>query len=291
MSETKKNPGETDPLSEEELVLVAQLKEFFAGKEEYAEVPDVMYTKFVRGYAHQTPRFEKTRDIMGDMLKWRKKHNIGGLLSDEEKCEKAEHLRINVYPWHVHGVDKEGRPVYYEQTAKCDPETLMRECPPLPVEEAKDNLDGMQTFHLIMMEKMAKLKADLSESTDKLKYKHIVVLDLNGFGFKHASKKFFGQIKSTIDIDQFFYPESLVHLFIINAPFIFKTLWSIVKGWLDPITAQRISVIRGGYLKELEKFIDKDQIPTFYGGSCTIADCAICAEKQFERIDVIQAKK
>lgn len=49
-------------------------------------------------------------------------------------------------------------------------------------------------------------KADLSESTDKLKYKHIVVLDLNGFGFKHASKKFFGQIKSTIDIDQYVFP-------------------------------------------------------------------------------------
>lgn len=37
-------------------------------------------------------------------------------------------------------------------------------------------------------------------------------------------------------ISQNYYPERLGELYLINAPWGFSTVWSVVKGWLDPVT-------------------------------------------------------
>jgi len=36
-----------------------------------------------------------------------------------------------------------------------------------------------------------------------------------------------------------------------NAPYIFTTVWSVVKGWLDPVTVEKIKILGSGYEKEL----------------------------------------
>jgi hypothetical protein len=41
-------------------------------------------------------------------------------------------------------------------------------------------------------------------------------------------------------IRQFYYPESLYRMFIINAPFVFRAVWAMVKPWLHPITKERV---------------------------------------------------
>ncbi len=42
--------------------------------------------------------------------------------------------------------------------------------------------------------------------------------------------------------DQDNYPEMLGHICIINAPGIFRMLWNVVKGMLDPRTQSKIEV-------------------------------------------------
>ncbi len=39
--------------------------------------------------------------------------------------------------------------------------------------------------------------------------------------------------------------------YIVNAPYIFTTVWSVVKGWLDPVTVEKIKILGSGYEKEL----------------------------------------
>jgi hypothetical protein len=56
-------------------------------------------------------------------------------------------------------------------------------------------------------------------------------------------------------------------MFIINAPWIFKPLWAMIKPWLDPNTVNKIRVFGyNDYQEELKKVIDEDQIPKEYGG-------------------------
>ena len=61
-----------------------------------------------------------------------------------------------------------------------------------------------------------------------------------GVGLKHLTgevKKMLGKITS---IDQNNYPEMMGHTCIINAPAVFKVIWSIIKPMLDPRTQGKI---------------------------------------------------
>jgi len=60
------------------------------------------------------------------------------------------------------------------------------------------------------------------------------------------------------------YPESLGAVLVHKAPFIFSTIWNIIKGWLDPVVASKVHFTKG--LEDLEEFIPKCQILKELGG-------------------------
>lgn len=57
-----------------------------------------------------------------------------------------------------------------------------------------------------------------------------------------------------------------ISMFIINAPMLFSGIWAIVKPWVDKKTRKKVHIIGSHYQKELEKFIDIENIPDFLGG-------------------------
>jgi hypothetical protein len=57
--------------------------------------------------------------------------------------------------------------------------------------------------------------------------------------------------------------------FVINAPFVFSACWSIVKGFLDERTRNKIQIMGGSYLKPLLEVVDAANLPKFLGGECT----------------------
>ncbi len=91
-------------------------------------------------------------------------------------------------------------------------------------------------------------------------------MDLANLSFKpdkHAIPIF----KQTINIDSNFYPERLGAFFIINAPWIFKSLWALVRPWLDARTQRKFHVLGSDYAARLREFISEDQLPEEYGGT------------------------
>jgi hypothetical protein len=69
-------------------------------------------------------------------------------------------------------------------------------------------------------------------------------------------------------MSQNYYPERLGKMYLINAPWGFSTVFSVVKGWLDPVTVEKIHVLGGGYQSELLKQIPAENLPTTFGGTC-----------------------
>lgn len=100
-------------------------------------------------------------------------------------------------------------------------------------------------------------------------YKSIVIMDLYDFGMKHCGSSFYDILQSVINIDQYYYPETLKKLFLINCPFVFRVMWKVVKPWLHPITASRIEICGGSYLPKLQELIEDENIPRYLGGKCT----------------------
>lgn len=61
---------------------------------------------------------------------------------------------------------------------------------------------------------------------------------------------------------------SIGKFYLINAPWGFSTVWSIVKRWLDPVTVSKISILGSSYQPELLKQIPKENLPSKFGGEC-----------------------
>ena len=76
------------------------------------------------------------------------------------------------------------------------------------------------------------------------------VMDLKGVGISKVSSVY-SYVKQASAMSQNYYPERLGRLYLINAPWGFSTVFSVVKGWLDPVTVEKIHVLGSGYQKEL----------------------------------------
>ena len=94
-------------------------------------------------------------------------------------------------------------------------------------------------------------------------------MDMKGVGITRAGSVY-GYVKQISAISQNYYPERLGKLYIINAPWGFASVFSVVKGFLDPVTVQKIHVLGAGYQSELLGQVPKENLPKIFGGSC---DC------------------
>jgi hypothetical protein len=69
-------------------------------------------------------------------------------------------------------------------------------------------------------------------------------------------------------IGQDYYPECMGKFYIINAPYLFSTVWSFVKPWLDEVTVAKISILGTNYKPTLLEQIPEENLPSDLGGTC-----------------------
>ena len=93
------------------------------------------------------------------------------------------------------------------------------------------------------------------------------IMDLKGVGLSKVSSVY-GYVREASAISQNYYPERLGKLYLINAPWGFSSVFSIIKGFLDPVTVQKIHVLGSGYKHELLSQVPAENLPTVVGGEC-----------------------
>ncbi|CAH6723886.1 phosphatidylinositol transfer protein Csr1p [[Candida] jaroonii] len=149
---------------------------------------------------------------------------------------------------YVRGVDKDSNPIFFFK-AKLH---LISDAP----------LADTQRFAVYTIESCRLFLRDINESVDTCS----IVFDLTGFSLKNAD---YNAIKFLAEVFEAHYPECLGKVLIFNAPWIFSTVWNVIKNWLDPVVASKIHFTKD--FKELNKFIDKKWIPDYMGGDDTYA--------------------
>lgn len=95
------------------------------------------------------------------------------------------------------------------------------------------------------------------------------IMDLKGVGISRVPSVY-GYVKQASVISQNYYPERLGRLYLINAPWGFSTVFNVVKGWLDPVTVDKIHVLGANYQTELLAQVPAENLPQIFGGTC---DC------------------
>jgi hypothetical protein len=75
-------------------------------------------------------------------------------------------------------------------------------------------------------------------------------------------------IKEQSFIDSLCFPETMAKMVIVNAPRFFSLSWSVIKGWLDQRTANKVEVIssKKASEKRLLELVDAQYLPCDYGG-------------------------
>ena len=111
-------------------------------------------------------------------------------------------------------------------------------------------------------------------------HKHLIETSCTIMDLKNVSISQFWKVSSYVQqaskIGQHYYPETMGRFYIINAPFIFTTVWTVVKNWLDPVTTSKIQILGSNYVADLEKQVDLHNLPAFLGGKCSCPEgCAL----------------
>ncbi|KAL9171637.1 hypothetical protein ABFS82_04G222000 [Erythranthe guttata] len=208
---------------------------------------------------------EKAIHMWVEMLKWRKENGVDSIIQDFLYDEFEEVQRY--YPHGYHGVDKEGRPVYIERLGKLEPSKLM----------SVTTADRFLKYHIQGFEKTFAEKFPACSIAAK---RHIdsttTILDVHGLNWMSFGKVAHDLVMRMQRIDGNNYPETLHHMFIVNAGSGFKCLWSWAKGFLDPRTTEKIHVLGTNFQNKLLEVVDASQLPDFLGGSCSCPDQRGC---------------
>lgn len=106
-----------------------------------------------------------------------------------------------------------------------------------------------------------------SRKAGKLLETCCTIMDLKGVGITSVPSVY-SYVKQASDISQNYYPERLGKLYLINAPWGFSSVFSVVKGFLDPVTVSKIHVLGSGYKSELLAQVPAENLPKEFGGSC-----------------------
>ena len=93
------------------------------------------------------------------------------------------------------------------------------------------------------------------------------IMDLKGVGVSKVSSVY-SYVKQASAMSQNYYPERLGRLYLINAPWGFSSVFSVVKSFLDPVTVQKIHVLGSNYQKELLSQVPAENLPIIFGGTC-----------------------
>ena len=72
------------------------------------------------------------------------------------------------------------------------------------------------------------------------------IFDMKGVGLMKAPEVY-GYLQQASAISQNYYPDRLGKLYIINAPWGFSSVFSVVKRFLDPVTVNKIHVLGSSY--------------------------------------------
>ncbi|KAK7527956.1 CRAL-TRIO domain-containing protein [Phyllosticta citriasiana] len=251
-------PGHPGNLTPEQEKAVEDLRAALE-KEGYTERLDTLtMLRFLRARKFD---INLSKQMFVDCEKWRKEFGGGvdELVKTFEYTERAEVFKY--YPQYYHKTDKDGRPVYIEQLGKVDLTAMYK----------ITTQDRMLQNLVVEYEKVADPRLPAcSRKAGHLLETCCTIMDLKGVGLSNANSVL-GYVQAASKISQNYYPERLGKLYVINAPWAFTGIFSIIKRFLDPVTVQKIHVLGGGYKDELLAQIPKENLPKQFGGSCECA--------------------
>ncbi|KAF8536047.1 CRAL-TRIO domain-containing protein [Trichophaea hybrida] len=205
--------------------------------------PDGLLLRFLRARKWD---FEKALVMMVATMHWRiKDMDVSGVVKAGESGPLAagdeEFMKqLRMGKSFLHGTDKDGRPICFVRVR------LHKQA-----DQSERVLERFTIYTMETARLMLKTPVDTA----------CVLFDMTGFSLANMD---YAPVKFMIKCFEAHYPESLGICLVHKAPWVFQSIWNIIKGWLDPVVASKIHFTKT--TEELEQFIPRSHIIKEIGG-------------------------
>ena len=220
--------------SEEEIPSLIELKSLVAESEDmlkYSEhvssFTSMAYLRFLRGSTNSEHAYKRILKT----AQWRSEQGVNNIKYPDSFPDV-----INLKAITVNGKDIGGHPVVCIDCKHHD----------------KNNRDMEQykRYIIYLFEECCKLSPDERLS---------IIFDLKHFGFKSMDLEFCKFLIGTLTRH---FPETLENALILDAPFLFGGFWTLIKGWLDPVTAEKVRFVDAEGIHEyinMKTLVERDR--------------------------------
>ena len=140
----------------------------------------------------------------------------------------------------LHGTDREGRPL-------CTVRVRLHR-------QGEQTERSLERFTVHVLETARLLLVPPADTAT-------IVFDMTGFSMANMD---YTPVKFMIKCFEANYPESLGVILVHKAPWVFRGIWNIIRGWLDPVVAGKVHFTNSP--AELERYIARDRIVKELGG-------------------------
>ncbi|KAF8628115.1 hypothetical protein AX15_004092 [Amanita polypyramis BW_CC] len=248
-------PGRLGNLSIPQQHALEKLKKELKEEDKFVleRMDDAMLLRFLRARKFD---LVKAKEMLLNCEQWRREFGVDDLMKNFDFKEKKEVNKY--YPQYYHKMDKDGRPVYVERLGQLDFKALYAVTTP---ERQIQRL--VFEYEKFLTERLPACSTACGHPVET----SCTILDLGGVSLTN-----FYRVKDYVmeaaSIGQDRYPETMGKFYIINAPWAFSAVWSIIKPWLDEVTVSKINILGGSYKDELLKQIPLENLPKEFGGAC-----------------------
>ncbi|CAN6633372.1 phosphatidylinositol transfer protein Csr1p [Trichomonascus vanleenenianus] len=207
-----------------------------------ADNPDNLLLRFLRARKWNVA---DALAMFGETLKWRLEYGVEEIIQKGElealkNKEDGFLLQYRSKKAYCYGHDLKGRPIVHVRPRFHDPKT-------------QSDAD-VERFTVMIIENSRLCLRDPVDTA-------AVIFDLSDFSLSNMD---YPAVKFIIKCFEGHYPESLGFVLIHKAPWIFQGIWNIIKSWIDPVVAAKISFTRNH--ADMAKFIPDEFIPQELGG-------------------------
>ena len=221
-----------------------------------ADHPDNLLLRFLRARKWDV---KAALHMIGDTLAWRLQNDFDDILRTGEMGEGEDHeeflLQLRSKKSYIWGNDFRGRPIVHVKPCHHDPKS--------------QKLETVEKYTLFIIESA---RLCLKDPVDTA----AVFFDMTNFSLSNMDN---GAVKFIIQCFEGHFPESLGVLLIHKAPWVFSGIWSIIKGWIDPVVVSKIHFTNTP--EDLVKFIPMEYIEKDLGGE---------SDHSFEYIEAVEGE-
>lgn len=198
-----------------------------------------------------------------NILRWRKLEGVDGILEDPAALADEQWYGKLLHYGIMPGRDRFGRAVMVEAVGRWD----MRE---LEV-AAKERSENMIRAHIAVCERLLRHAQESSEVDGKHRVPGFVaILDMHGVSSQQnpmAYPSILAVLRDISAINARYYPEAVEHVFVVNAPIVFRAIWRLLSPFVLPSSGTRVDVLRTGDEGKLLQECGREALPEQFGGT------------------------